>query len=291
MKLTTIADLQTQDLKPVLEVIKGLGSHYVRFIETDLQGYRYEVSAGPESSRKPGIHASEVSGCARRLVYGIGTTERRPDPNTTDANMRMRFRLGTAVHHSIQDDFVRMCAVPYNAPDGSTYTLTFEPETRIDPSLGGVAEEFNVQSSTDGIFTFWQNDQPVIRILLEIKTASKDEFDKIKDPKIEHVEQGHVYMGCLDIPMIWYLYYNKSNSNFTHPMPPFLLRFNDKLWHEMEVRFAHSLYMNDVSQLPDRTESMACRWCPFSYTCKPAILSRTNIKVSSATASRRLGKP
>jgi len=291
MKLITIADLQTQDLKPILEVIKGLGSHYIRFIENDLNGYQYEVSAGPESGRKPGIHASEVSGCARRLVYGIGPTERRPDPTTTDANMRMRFRLGTAVHHAIQDDFIRMCAVPYNAPNGSTYTLTFEPETRIDPSIGGPAAEFNVQSSTDGIFTFWQDGQPVIRTLLEIKTASKDEFEKIKEPKLEHTEQGHVYMGCLDIPLIWFLYYNKSNSNFTHPMAPFLLRFNQKLWSDLEIRFIHSIHMHETGQLPERTESMACRWCPFSYDCKPTILNRSSATLNSGTASRRLGKP
>lgn len=291
MKLLTIGDLQTQDLKPVLDTIKGLGDHYTRFIETDLNGYRYEVAAGPESGRKPGIHASEVSGCARRLVYGIGTTERRPDSSTTDANMRMRFRLGTAVHHSIQDDFVRMCATPYRAPDGTIYTLTFEPETRISPEIGGPAAEFNVQSSTDGIFTFWRDGEAVIRILLEIKTASKDEFDKIKSPKLEHIEQGHVYMGCLDIPLIWYLYYNKSNSNFTHPLSPYLLRFSQKIWDDLEIRFIHSTHMNDIGTLPDRTESMACRWCPFSYTCSPSILNKTSTSINSSTAKRRLGKP
>ena len=294
MKLTTIADLQTQDIKPVLEVIRGLGSHYLRFIENDLNGYRYEVSAGPESGRKPGVHASEVSGCSRRLVYGIGTTERIPDPTTTDANMRMRFRLGTAMHASIQDDLIRMCqAGPYVAPDGTAYTMLFEPEGHISPSLGGAAAEHNVQSSTDGTFQLFGPDgQLAIRFLLEIKTASSGEYDKLKEPKLEHIEQGHIYMGCLDVPLIWFLYYNKSNSNFTHPLPPFLLRFSDKLWKDLEIRIVHAAFMNDTQALPDRSESMACRWCPWSYTCKPAILSRkAPTPVSSAVTKRRLGAP
>ena len=291
MKLTTIADLQTvQDIRPYLDLVQGLGDHYLRFIEQDLEGYEYTVSAGAERDRKPGIHASEISGCARRLVYGISGIERKPDPKATDVNMRMRFRIGTAVHAMLQDDLIRMCkSGPYTGPDGTQYTLTFEPETRITSETPGPAADYGVESSSDGVFTFWLGSLPVLRLLLEIKTSSKDEYDKLTQPKPEHTEQTHLYMACLDIPLTWLWYYNKSNSNFTKPYPPFLFRFSEKLWSGLEARFVLNTHRAERNELPPRTESIACRWCPFGYTCGPTILQKGGAPVSSAISTRQLG--
>lgn len=268
-----------------------VATRYRDFIRNDIGGYQYTVSASPESEREMGIHASEVSGCHRRLVYGIGT-ERRPDPVSTDINMRMRFRLGQAVHAMLQDEFQRMCATgPLVGPGNIPFTLTFEAETHIAPHLGGAASDHGIHSSTDGIFTFWYLSEPIIRILLEIKTKSGPEFDKLKTPAVDHIEQSHVYMGTLNVPMTWLLYYNKSNSNFTDPEPPFLFRFNDKLWSDLEMRFLRSNHMAETNNLPPRTEGIHCRWCPFAYTCNPEFLTRFSSAppVSSSVASRRLG--
>lgn len=274
--LMTIGDLKVNtDLRPYVELVQGLGDHYLRFIENDVDGYHYDVQAGAESARKPGVHASEVSGCARRLVYGIAGTERRPDPHGTDANMRMRFRLGQAVHAMLQGDLERMCRwSPYVGPDGNRYQLTFVPEVPINSSMPGAATEHDVESSTDGVITFWLQEIPVLRILLEIKTSSALEYEKIKEPKSEHLEQTHIYMACLDVPFTWMLYYNKSNSNFTKPYAPFFFRFSQKIWDGLEIRLVVNQHLATIQSLPERTEGMHCRWCPFSYTCKPSILER-----------------
>ncbi len=300
-RLTTIADLKTMpDLRWAVDLMGMIGWRYEEFIKADVGGYSYTVSAGPEADRKPGIHASEISGCARRLVYGIGT-ERRPDTASTDVNMRMRFRLGTAVHAMLQDELGRMCAQgPFIGPGNLQYIATFTPEAKILPSLAGPAADHGVDSSTDGIFVIYvavnepePHWEPILRFILEIKTASKDEYEKMKKPDDKHVEQAHLYMGCLDVPVTWMLYYNKSNSNFTKPAPPYLFRFNEKLWSDLEMRFLRSNHMAATNHLPERTEGIHCRWCPFSYTCQPSILTRLSsvppAAVVSSNALRRLG--
>jgi CRISPR/Cas system-associated exonuclease Cas4 (RecB family) len=302
-KLTTIAELKTAgDIKWVLDLLGMIGWMYDEFLKSDVGGYSYTVSAGPESDRKPGIHASEISNCARQLVYGIGT-ERRPDPARTDVNMRRRFRLGTAVHAMIQDELMRMCAKgAFVGPNGLHYYMTFEPENKILPNLPGPATDHGVDSSTDGLFTVYvgvAEPEPhwevVLRFLVEIKTKSKDEYDKMTKPDAPHVEQTHLYMGCLDVPITWMLYYNKSNSNYTKPISPYVFRFNEKLWSDLELRFLRSNHMATVGQLPERTEGMHCSWCPFSYTCQPPILARLSSMppaanpVASSTSLRRLG--
>lgn len=293
MKLTTIADLKAvKTLQPFVEMVQGLGDHYLQFISQDSGGFRFEVEAGAEKDRKPGIHASEMS-CARRMVYSIAAVERRPDPTSTDANMRMRMRLGQAVHAMLQNELIRMCQwAPYVSPNGQRYDLTFVPETRISPALGGPAEDHGIESSSDGIFTFWQNGEAVFRMILEIKTASDKDYEKTNAPKPEHVEQTHLYMACLDVPFTWILYYNKSNSNFSKPYAPFFFRFSEKLWSSLESRFIVNAHRAAIQQLPERSESIACRWCPFSYECKPSILTKYAAPQvhSSASLVRHLGR-
>jgi hypothetical protein len=301
-RLLTTADLKTQtDLRWATDLMGMLSWKYEEFIKNDVNGYSYTVSAGPESDRKPGIHGSEISGCQRRLVYGIAT-ERRPEG--TNVNMRMRFRLGTAVHAMLQDEFRRLCLQgPFIGPGNVYYAMSFEAETKIIPSIGGPAADHGIDSSSDGIFTFYaavNEPEPhweaCLRFLLEIKTKSKDEFEKMKAPDKDHIEQTHLYMGCLDLPITWLLYYNKSNSNFTKPVAPYAFRFNEKLWSELEMRFLRSNSMAAMGQLPDRTEGMHCGWCPFTWTCQPSILPQLRSSsmpvappVASSNALRRLG--
>jgi len=264
----TIADLERpkDELVPLIEMATKLSDTYFDFLANDTATHKYKVFIGGEGERKPGIHASEISGCFRRLVYSVSDTERKSDPKTTNVNMRMRFKLGHAIHAMIQDDLERMA-------EASNGALHFLKEVRIVPGVSPVASEWGIESSCDGVFAFLDKDKnPYMRVGLEIKSASDGEYEKLKEPKKEHAEQTCVYMACLDLPLMWTLYYNKSNSNFTSSHPPFLSQFNRKLWESLELRFVKTQYLADTKNLPEREEGMPCKWCPFSWHCNPSIL-------------------
>lgn len=281
MQLLNIADLERpkSELAPLIEMATKLSDRYFDFLSSDSGGHQYKVSIGGGGARKPGIHASEISGCFRRLVYSISSVERKSDSKTADVNMKMRFGVGHAIHAMLQNDLGRMA-------EASNKELEFGSEVTINPWNSTVAAEWGIESSCDGVFTFLDKDEkPFMRVGLEIKSASDGEFEKIKEPKKDHSEQTCVYMACLNLPLMWTLYYNKSNSNITTSYPPFLSQFNKKLWEDLELRFVKAQHLKDVDKLPEREEGMPCRWCPFSWHCMPSILQAKPIQQKFISSS------
>lgn len=268
MPLLTISDLDQPEhvLEPFIKRAEGLSDIYMDYIAKDPGGFKYEVEITGERSRASGIHASEMSKCQRRVVYSVMNTERKPDPSTTDVNMKMRFRLGGAVHAMLQNDWHRIAA--------SRDDMTFKDEVGIYPSMSKLAAEHDIHSSCDGEIVLLTDGTPEVRVGLEIKTASPKEYEKLKAPQPDHLEQTTLYMACLDLPIMWVLYYNKGNSNFTTSFAPFLFRFDPDIWHRLEMRFVKDHHLAELSQLPAREEGFHCKWCPFSYTCQPSGLQK-----------------
>jgi hypothetical protein len=270
MRLLTTADLNqpTEVLQPLIERAQSLSRIYFDFVEKDPGGHEYKVQIGREDKRSGGIHASELSGCFRKIVYSVNGTERKVNQGgrARDTNMLLRFRLGHAVHALLQNDFERMA-------DKTNGYLTFTPEAKIHPDMSEVAEELDIHSSTDGIFTFHERGQsgwePILRVGLEIKTASDKSYSDLKKPYDENIDQTMLYMACLDVPLMWMLYYNKSNSNLTTPYDPWLLKFDQKRWDRLMMRSVKAHHLATIGQLPLKEEGMECRWCPFSWECQP----------------------
>lgn len=280
MKLTTIDDLNrpAAEKNMLIERAMQLGKWYGEFKASDTETHKYEVEIHGERGRAPGIHASEISKCQRLLTYSIQGVQRRPvAAGSTDVNMKLRFAIGHAVHAMLQSDFQRMCE-RFNG------ALTFEPEVRIHPGLGGAAAQWGMSSSCDGIFTFWHEGQAYLRVGLEIKTASDKEYEKTLKPKDEHYDQTCLYQKALDLPLMWILNYNKSNSNWTNSEPPWLFQFNAQLWHtKLEPTFAEATRCAQANQLPPREEGRPCRWCPFAWTCQPPSLRAQSGRGPSST--------
>lgn len=272
MPLLTTADLQQspQALEPYLRQAQTLSDMYFRNLaEEQDETYNYTVEHYGTGTRAPGIHASEVSKCMRQIVYCVAGTERKPPVEGADVNMLMRFQIGTSVHSMVQSAFHRIAGK-------SGGRLHFQDEVRIHPELGGPAAVWNLRSSVDGVFTFIDElGQPELRVGLEIKTISADGFAKLRSPQKDHLEQTTIYQAALDLPLMWVLYYNKSNSNITQSFAPWLYKFDAGKWHnDLEIRFAKCTYMAQTGQMPERSEGMHCRWCSFAYACDPNILKR-----------------
>jgi len=261
MPLNTISDLFGPSTQEQMGRIVGLSSTYDDWLERD---------QGDGHTRAPGIHASEVSGCERKIVYSILGTKRTQ--GHISAIWRKRFAMGHAVHQMLQRNFHQMARE-------SNGLLTFQDEIVISPRTSQMAAKWEIYSSCDGVFGFKDTADglTVAQLGLEIKTMNPSEFEKLQKPKPEHIEQAHVYMACLDIPIMWFLYWDKGHQNTTGTNNPnFLVKFNPKVWTELEARFDRVHTLAALNQLPERQESLICEFCAFADTCQPTQWKRTH---------------
>jgi CRISPR/Cas system-associated exonuclease Cas4 (RecB family) len=281
MRLVTNADLNRseEELAPLITQAQKLAELWIEFIKQDSDSYEYTVVDHGERARAAGIHGSEMSKCMLKVVYSIMGTERKTVAETMDANMKLRMRTGTAIHRQLQTDFRRMAAWYTKNYRDLGYAMSFDDELGVNKDLQVIAAEWELSSSCDGAFTFWRWDgttwAPYLRVGVEIKTSSDPSYVARKKPEADHLEQTCLYQACLDLPLMWVLYYNKSNSNFTTPYSPWLFKFDRHKWeNDLEMRFAKAHHYADTRQLPDRAEGRHCAWCAFAWTCNPKILSK-----------------
>lgn len=286
LKLATISDLESNPPEVTKEFVARamkLASWYGQWKQQDMGGYTYEVDVVASKQRSPGIHASEISGCPRRVVYNLLGTQMHPGEK--NVNMQMRFNCGHALHAMLQKEFELTCAWL----NQDQKLVTFEKEVSIRPSLQPIAKEYDLHSSCDGLFTFWHNEEPYLRVGLEIKTKSGPEFEKLTSPEPDHLEQTCIYMIALDIPLMWLLYYNKSNSNYTGSTPPYLFKFDSHAWANKLVPRIDSLrQVAKNNELPTRVEGFYCSWCPYSWVCNPPSLASRS-RGGLANSTQRLG--
>ena len=268
MQLTSIKHLEIPGAL-ILEQSAKLHELYDSFLDNFEDPHDHE--------REAGVHASEVNTCKRQVVYTLFSTEKKAN---VERMWRKKFEVGKALHDMIQKHFVKMAA-------NSNGKFTFEAEVRVqDTPLG---RELCLCSSCDGIFTFFENGQPYLRVALEIKSKSAEEYKKLKKPEEKHEAQSHLYMAALDIPLVWYLYWDKGTEHYTPSMPPYLTRFNPVVWERMRQRSLESLKSADDGVLPNREEGIHCRWCPYAWTCGPsnATSYRNNAQYIVPIAGRR----
>ncbi len=260
--LVTIADLfrGQETLQPYLERATQISGMFDRFVEED---------EGDMHERKPGIHASELS-CERRVVYSLISA---PRSGKFHKRWKQRFKAGHAFHRMFQNDFLRMASK-------SRGLLEFEPEAKIGPEYQEIAALLRLESSADGIFTFRENryGPAILRLGLEIKTESPDQFDKLQAPKPEHVTQAHLYMKALDLPLMWFLYVNKGNQNNTPSLAPWVIPFDENKWltieHTCQKALRAAQEYGATGQLPERNEAIWCEFCAYRETCGPDILRK-----------------
>lgn len=227
--------------------------------------------------RAAGIHASELSPCLRKVVYNLAGYKPRP---VISKFWRQRFMHGHAIHGWLQDDFHKIAARSKAAKLAAKmaldrgWTLDFSDEVRVSPDLQPIAKRLNIHSSCDGIFTFRdETGVEVLRVALEIKSESPDGFDKLKEPKKEHVEQAHVYMACHDVPLTWFFYFSKGSQNNTPSSAPWLVVFDPAIWQSIEDKCAQVMAHAEQGTLPERTETIVCEFCPYTHHCQPQIIN------------------
>lgn len=273
--LTTIADLARGQaaLEPLLYKAAGLSTLFDHYLARDV---------GDAHERLPGIHASEL-GCPRRVFYTLTAAEKNP---RVPKKWKQRFEHGKALHKMLQAQFHEMARM-------SGGLLEFQDEVRVRSDLQPVAAELRLDSSTDGIFTFRETvgGPAVLRVLLEIKSESPDGYADIKAPKPEHIEQVHLYMRALDVPLCWFIYFNKGNENNTDSYAPWLIAFDPTIWQKVEAKCRRILHLADTkSEPPKGVESIWCEFCPYrsKSVCNPNYLAQRVARAAAAPSQLRV---
>lgn len=271
MGLVTISDLLTEPKDLIAKYrtwAYDVGEMYDNFIKTDEEDVSFEVGWHGAKARSAGIHASELSGeCRRPVWYSLQGTAR--SDIDLDPFWKKKFRVGHVYHAMVQEDWRRLC-------EKSNGMLTFESEVRISPDLRGVAEQYDIQSSCDGRICFhdFPGGPAVMRMGIEIKTESPDQFKDLKEPKLQHRRQTCVYMRCLDVPLMYTQYINKGTQNIVPSKPPWIFSFDFNLWNEIEQEAKQVIHLATINELPPRKEGIWCEFCGYNQTCQPSTLTK-----------------
>lgn len=273
--LASIADLNRplEDIQPYIDLAKSLSRMYDNFLEN------FEED---RSERPKGIHASELNKCLRQTYYSLVGLEKK---NSVDLGMRRRFHVGHAVHGMVQKELHKMAAIAQaeEMAQRNGWYLEFADEVKIAPEHQALAAKYKIYSSCDGVFTFreLEHGEVVLRVGLEIKTEAPDGYAKLNAPKKDHIMQVHVYMACLDLPLLWFFYMNKGNQNTTPSQHPWLVTFNPSYWDILMKRADEVLQHEASGKAPAREDGNHCGFCPYSWECQPPALMRGNRQVVS----------
>lgn len=214
--------------------------------------------------RLAGIHASEISKCYRQAVYTMRgePKARKPKSISETAYWRLVLSHGQHIHNMLQEHFKHL----------ESDELSFQEEVPIRPDLQEVAKKWNIHSSCDGVFTFYKKTwkrKKLFDLGVEIKSASQSNFSSTNAPSPDHIEQAHVYMAALEIPAVWFVYFNKNTQSHTPSKAPWIVEFDERIWARLEERFAMFHEHVNAGTIPDAMPGSQCKFCPYVLSCDP----------------------
>jgi len=205
--------------------------------------------------RKAGIHPSAISTtpCLLKVYWeAIG----REAAVMHEAKHLLLFDLGTAVHDMLQ-------RYGTNGAWGDYY----KPEIAIEDTPA--AKELLIVGHADADNIIVIDDIPgapifEVGVVHEYKTINDAGFTGLKGkPKPQHTAQATIYAGCLNRPVVVYLYINKNNSN----MEDFPIQFDVNVWNQIRSRAETVRNCLVVQQEPTPDVGYHCSQCPYVYNC------------------------
>lgn len=162
----------------------------------DFFGYAFSQRARKEGCFHPSEIANDRPFCKRKMYFQW--SKHPQDSNFLSAGeednrlMRM-FDLGSMLHLYIQFNLVRA-------------GILDDYEVEVD------WPEYGIYGFADGTFPVGYLNLPE-RSVCEIKSINTIQFDKLKEPLPNHIDQDSFYTAGLGLKYIVYIYYNKNNSD------------------------------------------------------------------------------
>lgn len=231
----------------------------------DLDGaYQDHLATHKRDGGRQGVfHPSALGMCGAMNVYEfIGAKK----IETLEPESLEIFDMGHAVHELVQGRFADMA----NWAEAKSFGYQFQKEVPYDPKTDMLYNTFGCGGTTDGILEIW-TDTWKQRGIIEIKSINDDGYKKLTKPKIEHLEQAHLYCFRFDCPIMWIWYYNKNTSRRQVFPYVFDQAIFDGAVAKLDAWHQHALR----GTLPPREESFfGCKGCGYRDVCQPPSLSR-----------------
>lgn len=271
MRLVSVKDLQgisESDLREALshvQIIPKIES-YLEDKNLEDNGRALEVFSASDIGSRGGrsLCGHYTMGCSRMLYYRYVGLE--PQHNFPPRSRRI-LDTGTKIHEQLQS-YLRDFA-DYNEAE------IFIDEANMNGSNSEVAYNLEIDSTTDGIWEVKVPDMH-LRFGIEIKSINDDGFKGLNKPHGENIIQSHIYMGCLDLPVMTILYYNKNDSL----MNEYCVPFDQTIWEAIvkKINFVRTHAVNE--EPPPREVGFHCRQCRYSFVCKPPKRTKHSMKAA-----------
>jgi len=202
----------------------------------------------------PVVHPSEATGCPLRLAFALRGIPRKP-PDIINPKLILTFEIGHSIHRLLQRRYGML-----------EKDIEFTPEVPIGPETSEIAERLCITGHCDGIF---KHKKTGFRLGLEIKSISGKGFSALSSISDRYKGQATVYMACLSLPYMMFLYVDKNSSL----LEPIIYDFEPERWDNIRAKIedvtAKVLAGHPVSKIPDR---MVCRnMCNFYWYCRPGV--------------------
>ncbi len=190
-----------------------------------------------------------------------------PEPETTvDRTLNFTATVGSACHQHIQELLAKKFGADWVSPEDylKQANLNYKYncyknglETQLE-----IIEPVPVKFAPDGII-FWQGKY----WLLEIKTSEYSSFDKLTEPKPNHVDQIKCYATLLNIPNVLVLYQDRVYGNLKCYEVNVAESDMQQIW-DMFKEVQDYVVKNIAPPKPDNTKYCNPSYCRYYNKCK-----------------------
>lgn len=239
-----------------VQVISRIES-YLEDLNLEQHSKRLGVFSASDIGTKGGhsLCGKYPMGCARMLYYRYCGEEPH---SRIDPRLRRIFDTGSKIHEQLQG-YLHKIAL---ASDGAE---VFVDEAGFNEENSRVAAEYEIESTTDGIYEVTVSKPLDLRFGIEIKSMKAEIFQDLSGPLIDNVVQSTIYMACLDLPVMVILYYNKNDSS----MAEFVEVFDDEIWNAVVDKINYVRMHAVNGEPPPREDGYHCKTCRYAHICNP----------------------
>ena len=200
------------------------------------------------------FHCSSVSTyrCALELFWQVKANASTVFP----LNVLKIFEMGNSVHTRIQTAFKEMGIL-----------LPEDEEKKF------YIPEYNICGRTDGIVSFLPRKEGE-EFVLEIKSISSSGYDKLNQPKKEHVIQNMIYQKGFNLPWGEVYYENKN----TQDQKGFIIPYNEEY---IKSRLDDCKMVKGLLEGEKLSEDFKCRMinCSYKPFCNSEFFKREELKL------------
>lgn len=221
----------------------------------------------PDGRAEGVFHPSQISNesahCMRKFYYEIARVPKDashiPLGGAHDNKLQRIFDLGTLIHWYIQINLLV-----------HGYLVDFE--------VPAISKKYRIKGKTDGVVENVPELPKGKQAILEIKSINDGGFSYLRGPKKDHINQASIYADTLGLKYIFFIYYNKNNSELKYYLEPINEEFVNKFktialkvsgtYKKNLFKFGKDVKKHDIDgKVCNTMSSKLALDCPWSEFC------------------------